>query len=146
MAFRFALAAVLQYREALEQREYLALEKIQLEIAQAERRVQKLEESWSAAAKRREEELGRGTRSIHLQAAYNQELFFQKQRDDLLLKLQDLQAKRQQAMKAYELARQKREVLQELRTRAFDAYRHEQAKREQRTLDDLFLARHRRSH
>lgn len=144
MAFRFALAAVLQYREALEQREYLVLEKIQVEIAQAERRLQKLEESWAAAAQRRETELGRGTPSIHLQAAYNQELFFQKQRDDLLLKRQELQIKRQQAMKAYELARQKREVMEELRTRQFDSYRHEQAKREQRAVDDIFLARHRR--
>ena len=146
MAFRFTLAPVLKYREALEQREYLALEKIQLEIAQAERRLQKFEESWAAAAKRREGELRQGTPSIHLQAAYNQELFLQKQRDDLLLKLQELQAKRQQAMKAYERARQKREVLQELRARQLDVYQHEQAKREQRTLDDIFLSRHRRGH
>jgi flagellar FliJ protein len=146
MAFRFALAAVLKYREMLEQQAYLALERIQLEIAQTERRIQKLEETWLAMTKRREGELDHGTPSIHLQAAYQQEAFLQKQRDDLLLKVQELQTKRHAAMKTYELARQEREVLEELRTRQLDAYRHEQGKREQRTLDDVFLARYRRNH
>ena len=146
MAFRFALAAVLKYRESLEQREYLALERIQQEIAQMERRIRKCGERYSAAVKRREADLGRGIPSIHLQAAYDEELAIKKQQDDLQAKLQELQAKRQECMRAYEVARQKREVLHELRARQLYAYRREQAKREQNTLDDIFLSRRRRTH
>lgn len=146
MAFRFALAAVLKYRESLEQREYLALERIQQQIAQMERRLHKCEERQSAAAKRRETELGRGIPSIHLQAAYDEELALQKQREALQGKLQELRLTRQQCLKAYEQARQKREVLDDLRLRQLNAYRHEQAKRQQKMLDDIFLSRRKRSY
>ncbi len=145
MAFRFPFAAVLNYRESLEQREYLALEKVQLEIAQQERRIQKCEERRAVAAKRREAELGRGIPSIHLQAAYEEELSLWRQHEELLAGLKELQAKRQECMKAYELARQKREILSELRTRQWDTYRREQAKREQIMLDDIFLSRRKRT-
>lgn len=144
MAFRFVLAAVLKYRESLEQREYLALERIQQEIAQMERRIRKCEEREYAAAKRREADLGRGLPSIHLQAAYEAELALQKQREEMQGKLQELQGKRQECLKAYEEARQKREVLDNLRLRQLDAYRRDQAKRQQIMLDDIFLSRRRR--
>ena len=146
MAFRFALAAVLKYRESLEQREYLALERIQQEIAQMERRLRKCEERQSVAAKRRETELGRGIPSIHLQAAYDEELALQKQREALQGKLQELRLTHQQCLKAYELARQKREVLDDLRMRQLNVYRHEQATRQQKMLDDVFLSRRKRSY
>ncbi|MGA6960276.1 MAG: flagellar FliJ family protein [Candidatus Acidiferrales bacterium] len=40
---------------------------------------------------------------------------------------------------AYRAARQKREILSNLRQRKWDEYRREQARREQQRLDELFL-------
>lgn len=146
MAFRFSLAAVLKYRESLEQQEYLALERIQQEIAQAERKLHKCEERQAVAAKRREGELGRGIPSVHLQAAYDEEQALQKQRESLQAKLQELDGKRRETLKAYEIARQNREMFSDLRARQLEAWRHQQAKRQQNLLDDIFLSRRKRSH
>jgi flagellar export protein FliJ len=146
MAFRFTLAAVLKYRENIEQREYFALERIQQEVARVEARIQQVEEQHSAVRQRRDAELARGIASIHLQTAYEQELALDKQLDKLQAQLQELQGRRRQCLKTYQLARQKREVLDHLRVRQLEAYRRAQAKRQQTTLDDIFLSRQRRSH
>jgi flagellar export protein FliJ len=146
MAFRFTLAAVLRYRESVEQREYLALQKIQQEIAQTEALIHRFQEQHSAARKCREAELARGIASIHLQAVYEAELALEKQLDRLQAQRQELEGKRRQCLKTYQLARQKREVLDNLRVRQLEAYRRAQAKRQQNTLDDIFLSRHRRPH
>ena len=143
MAFRFNLAAVLKYRENIEQREYFALERIQQEIVYVEGRVRQFQEQYSAVRKRREAELARGLASIHLQTAYEEELALEKQVYKLQAQLQELQDRRQQCLKTYQLARQKREVLDHLRLRQLEAYRRAQAKRQQTTLDDIFLSRHR---
>jgi len=145
MAFRFALSALLRYRESLERREYLALEKVQQEIAQTENLIQQCEQELTAAQTRRERGLKDGVVSVHLQALYQEESALEELRDKLRSHWQQLQLKRQNCMRAYEVAHRNREVLDNLRLRQFDAYRKEQAKREQKTLDDLFLARRRRS-
>jgi len=145
MAFRFSLAAVLKLRESIEHREYLALGRVHQEIAQAETQLRMAEQWCSTAALRRESDTARGVVSVHLQDAYEKELTLEKQRDLLRAKRQELKLKLQQCIKAYEIARQKREILESLRTRQFQAYRLEQARREQNRIDDLFLARRQRS-
>jgi len=145
MAFEFKLAAVLRYRESVEQRDYLALQRIQQEIAQTEAQIHQCQEQHAAARRQRETELARGIASIHLQAVYEQELALEKHLDKLQAQLKELEQKRQRCLKTYQLARQKREVLDHLRVRQLEAYRRAQAKRQQNTLDDIFLSRHRRS-
>ena len=146
MAFRFALAAVLKLREMIEQQEFLALERIQQEILQTERRIFKCEQRITAAAQRREAALMRGIASVHLQSAYEEQTGLQKQKEALQFELRELQVKRQERVRAYEVARQKREILDELRTRQLDAFRREQAKVQQKMLDDVFLSRRKRSY
>ena len=141
MAFRFTLAAVLKYRENLEQREYLALGRVHQEIAQVELELQQCEEWRSEAMRRREAETAFGIASVHLQDAYERERSLESQRDELEVKKRELKVKRQQCLKAYELARQKREVLEELRSQQLDAYALDQSRRQQRQVDDLFLSR-----
>jgi flagellar export protein FliJ len=145
MAFEFKLAAILRYRESVEQREYLALQRIQQEITQTEAQIRQCQEQYAAARKHRDTELARGVASIHLQAVYEEELGLEKQLDKLQAQRKELEGKRQQCLKTYQLARQKREVLDHLRVRQLEAYRRAQAKRQQNTLDDIFLSRHRRS-
>ena len=144
MAFRFTLDAVLKYRKNLEQREYLALGRVHQEIAQVELQLEQCEEWRSDHVRRREAEATRGIASIHLQDAYEQERRLEKQRDELEAKRQELRVKLQQCLRAYELARQKREVLEELRSRQLQAYVLDQSRREQRRVDDMFLSRRKR--
>jgi flagellar export protein FliJ len=145
MAFQFSLAAVLIYRESLEQREYIALEQIQQAITRTEAHILQVEEWRATAAQQRSEELARGVHSVQLQQAYEHELALERYRDLQQEKLRELKNRRQQQLKSYELARQKRKVLDELRGHQFEAYTRGQARRQQHLLDELFLARRRRS-
>ena len=141
MAFRFTLEAVLTYRKNLEQREYLALGRVQQEIAQNELLIQECEDQIAEVCNRRAEEAGKGIASVHLQEFYHRERALQLRCDQLQIKLQELKVRRQQCLKTYEQARQKREILEELRSRQLHAYVVEQGRREQQRLDDLFLSR-----
>src|SRR5581483_6201370 len=145
MAFRFALAALLKYRESLEQREYLALEKVQQEIVQVENLIRQCEQQLSAAQARRDRDLKSGVISIQLQAIYQEETALEELQEKLRAHWQQLQVFFFKQKTAYEIAHRNREVLDNLRLKQLDAYRKEQAKREQKTLDDIFLARRRRS-
>jgi flagellar FliJ protein len=141
MAFRFSLAAVLKYRENLEQREYLALGRVHQEIAQVEAQLRRCEEWLSEITNLRTTETARGIASVHLQDAYEREHGLEIQRDELQVKRQELNMKRLQCLKAYELARQKREILEELRNQQLNTYVLDQSRREQRKVDDMFLSR-----
>jgi flagellar export protein FliJ len=141
MSFRFSLAAVLKYRKNLEQREYLALGRVQQEIAQVEARLSRCEEWLSEITNLRAAETVRGIASVHLQDAYERERGLEIQRDELQVTRQELKMKRLQCLKAYELARQKREILEELRNQQLHAYVLDQSRREQRQVDDMFLSR-----
>jgi flagellar FliJ protein len=144
MAFRFSLAGVLKLRESIERREYLALERVHMEIAYAEAQLREVDELRSLLVERRQTELAAGIPAIQLQGAFEQELALEHRRDALKLKLEELVAQRQEHVKAYELARQKREMLDDLRARQLDAYLRNRAKREQSAIDDLFLSRRKR--
>ncbi|MFZ3266970.1 MAG: hypothetical protein WA172_23405 [Terriglobales bacterium] len=141
MAFRFSLAAVLKYREALELREFVALEKVQQEIARLEAQIHEAEQDRGAKEQRRGQELARGMRSKQLQDAIDQELAVERYRDELAKQKTELALKRQELFKAYEESRRNREILAKLRTRKRADYTREQAKAEQATIDDLFLSR-----
>ena len=145
MAFRFSLAAVLKYREALEQRELAALERAQTEIAVLEKQIREAEADLCRLEQHRGEELRRGMPSIHLQSAIAQEHALDSLQKELTRKLEDLKIKRQQLLKIYEEARQKRELLERLRDRRLRDYTREQTKAEQSAIDDLFLSRWKQS-
>jgi len=145
MSFRFSLAAVLTYRESLEHREYIALEQIQQEILRIEAHLLQVEEWRTTAAQQRSAELARGVSSVALQQAYEYELALERYRDLQQDKLRELKNRSKQQLKNYEVARQKRQVLDELRGHQFAAYTRAQARQQQHLLDELFLARRRRS-
>jgi len=145
MAFRFSLAAVLKYREALEQRELAALERVQSEIALLEVQIHTAEGDLCRLEQHRDEELHRGMPSVHLQDAIAQEHALNHLKKELTDKQEEQKARRQEILKAYEEAHQKRQLLDKLRARRFDQYSREQAKAEQAAIDDLFLSRWNRS-
>jgi flagellar FliJ protein len=141
MAFRFSLAAVLKYREALELREFAALEKAQQEIARLQAQIQEAEQDRKSKEQSRAQELQRGMRSQHLQDAIDDELAVERYRDELAKTQAELDAKRQELLKSYQEARRNREVFEKLRDRKLDEYTREQNRSQQAAIDDLFLSR-----
>jgi flagellar FliJ protein len=141
MSFRFSLAAVLKYREALELREFAALERVHQEIAALEANLDAAEKDRLALESSRAEDLTRGMRALHLQDAIERELILERYQKDLRKKHQELALKRQELLKAYDESRRKRELLEKLRDRKLADYLRAQTKVEQATIDDLFLAR-----
>jgi flagellar export protein FliJ len=145
MSFHFPLAAVLRYRESMEQREHLALERLQQEIARVEATVLQIGDDRSTATQTLLADLAQGTRAAEVQAAYEHQRALQEQHEALQTLLQELKKKWRQQLASYVLARRNRETMENLRQKQFDAYSREQAKREQAVIDDLFLMRRRRS-
>jgi flagellar FliJ protein len=148
MSFQFPLAAVLRYRESLEQREHLALEKIQQEVSRVELKIRQAEEKFSAAAQNRAAQLAHGVPAIEVQTAYEYLRAVEQQLEALQNLLKEVKMKWRQQLASYELARRNRETLERLREKQFEAYGRQHAKREQAVIDDIFLSRHnsRRGH
>jgi len=111
------------------------------EIARIEAEIERTEEELRTAGHGRNEALKRGMRSIQLQDALERELGLERYRTELTNKKQELAIKRLELLKIYDEARQKRELLEKLRDRKLGEYTRAQAKAEQATIDDLFLAR-----
>jgi flagellar export protein FliJ len=145
MPFQFSLAAVLTLRESIEQREFLALERIHQEIGQLKTKLQQIREARVAAIKNREKELSGGVPSVQLQGFYELDRTLEAQERGLESQLLEWEAKRERQLKVYQSAQQAREVLDEIRERQREAYRRAQEKREQKAVDDLFLARRKRA-
>jgi flagellar export protein FliJ len=141
VSFQFPLAAVLRYRESIEQREYLALERIQQDIVRVELRTSQVESDFSAAVQSRIGDLAQGTRAAVMHSAYEYETTLERAIEQLRTLRQELKIKWQQQLAAYELARRNRETLEKLREKQLNAYNQERARREQAVMDDLFLAR-----
>jgi flagellar export protein FliJ len=144
MAFHFSLAAVLKLRESIEQQEYLNLEKIHQEIAHAQAEIAKSELRQGELQQDRDTQLPGSMPSIHLQSIFEQIFALEQRKDALKAALAELAIKKDQQLKIYNQARQKREVLESMRERQYTLYQREETKRQQALMDDLFLARLRR--
>jgi flagellar export protein FliJ len=141
MPFHFPLATVLRYRESIEQRERLALEKIQQEIAGVELQIRQTNDARSVASENRIAGLSQGTSAAEMQAGYEYQKTLEQLSEILRARLQDSKKKWQQQLVTYEAARRTRETLDNLREKQHEVYNREQAKREQAAADDLFLSR-----
>ena len=144
MSFQFPLAAVLRFRESIEQREYLALERVQQDIVRVEVRIRQAQDELSVAIQKRVGELALGTRAAAMQSAYQHEKAMEQEIEQLRSLWQELKMKWRQQLATYEQARRNRESLEKLREKQLNVYNQDQAKREQAIVDDLFLARRRR--
>lgn len=144
MAFRFSLEALLKYREALERRELLALERTQQEVIAAESEVRKTEKQRSDTVETRQTQLSVGMKANELRALVEAELQLEQRKEEQVRALKELVIKREQRMGAYRESRRKRDLLEKLRSRKLADYTREQAQAEQERMDDLYLARRKR--
>jgi flagellar export protein FliJ len=141
MAFRFSLTAVLNLRKSIERQEYLNLERIHQEIAKVENQISQAAQRKSELQQFRDTQLTESIPSVLLQTLYEQVFALEAHVDSLKLVLVELAKKKDQQIKVYTEARQKREVLESLREKQHAAYILEDNKRQQTLMDDLYLAR-----
>ena len=144
MPFEFSLAAVLRYRESLEQREQLALERLQQATVVVEKSIRTVDEACSHAAKSRAHQMNQGMVAAEVQTSYEYQVSLERQREALRAQLQTLKVQWQRQLRNYESARRNRETLEKLRCQQLEAYNLERARRVQRAIDDAHLARLRR--
>jgi flagellar export protein FliJ len=145
MAFRFPLAAVLRVRESIEQREERALQRIQLEMARVARQIEELNEAMARAHVAREQALRQTMPGGELQSMLWQVQAAAEVKKTLLVTLQGLEELRLQQMKVYQAAHRDHETMINMRNEQRDAYNVEQARGEQKYLDDIFMARRHRA-
>ena len=141
MAFRFSLSAILNLRKSIERQEYLNLERIHQEIAKVEVQITQAEQQKSAIQQSRDTQLTESVPSVFLQSLYEQVFALEQCMGSLKVLLVELAKKKDQQIKVYTEARQKREVLESLREKQHAAYVLEDNKRQQTLMDDLYLAR-----
>jgi len=145
MAFRFPLATVLRVRESIEKREELALQKIQLEMARIARQIELLNAQLAKAHGAREQALQQTIPASHLHAMLREAQAAADSKNSLLVTLQLLEQQRDKQMKVYQAAHRDHETIIDLFRKQRDAYEQDQARAQQKYLDDIFMARRHRS-
>jgi flagellar export protein FliJ len=145
MAFRFPLATVLRVRESIEQREERALKKIQLEMARVARQIEELNEAMAKAHEAREQALRQTMPGGELQSMLWQVQAAGEVKKALLATLQELEKLRLQQLKVYQAAHRDHETMINIFNEQRDAYEVEQARSQQKYLDDIFMARRHRA-
>jgi len=145
MPFQFPLAAVLLVRENAEKREERALKKIQLEKANASRQLEELNAEIVNAQQAREEAMQQLIPAFQLHDYLRRSQAVEEMKRTLLHRLHFLGLESERQMKVYQAAHRDREALTHMLEEQREAYEQEQARNQQKQLDDLFMARRHRS-
>jgi len=141
MPFRFSLEGVLSYRKNLEHAEELTLNKILQEIAAKYQQLQQLQNDHHSLREQRDRDLATAQPAAYLQELAEKEQYIERVVEIVQAKLLELDKKRESQLAVLRAAQQDCEVLDEVRKQKHDAYQLDQNRREQKTLDDLFLSR-----
>jgi flagellar export protein FliJ len=141
MPFSFSLAAVLRLKESIEKREEVALESIHLRVARARREMDELADELTRAWQEREKALRKpvqANRLLAMQVEIDAAVAAKQAASEAM---QKLQRQRDAQMKSYKIAHRQRQMLTDLRAQKKTAYEQEQARRQQKTIDDVVAAR-----
>lgn len=145
MGFKFSLASVLRFRESVERREALALQKAHLEVARVRHHIDKLTANIMETLDEREKTLRNPTPAHQLQYLQAEMDAAVDAKRSLSETLHTLNIKRDQQMNLYRIARGNRQMLSNLFDQQLNAWEQEQLRTEQKELDDIFAARTQRS-
>ena len=141
MGFRFTLASVLRFRESIEEREELALQKVEFEIARVRRRLDELTEELAKASNERETALQKSMEAFRLKDLQDEMNAAVQTKQILFETLTTLKSQRDAQMRLYQAARVNRRTLTDLQKHQQSAWEQEQIRVEQKQLDDIFSAR-----
>jgi flagellar export protein FliJ len=141
MAFKFSLNTILKYREELEKREERALEQCRETLASLETKLAEIKEHRYRSIVERELLLERGILGDDLHHAMERQQQLEKLEDDFQKQVSNALLDYETQMKLFLAARQKREILDELKNTQRDFYTAQQNRRDQHTVDEIFMAR-----
>lgn len=144
MPFQFGLATVLQVRAAVEEREERLLQRIELQIAHTKHQIQRIDTAIRDAILAREQAVRSPIPAVHLMTMLEEEQSLEAAKTAFLQRLRELSEERRRQMKHYEAAHRDHEALLNMRKEQLALYEQEQARAQQKALDDLYLARRRR--
>jgi flagellar FliJ protein len=145
MAFRFPLATVLRVRESMERREERALQRIQMEMARVSHEIGELTAQIAKRHEQREQALRQPMPAGELQTMLWDAQAAVERKKGLLAALHALEQERDRQLKVYQAAHRDHETLLNMAAEQRSAYELEQARKQQKFLDEIFMARHHRS-
>ncbi len=141
MAFHFPLQAVLHFRQSVEHQQELRLRAANQLVGRARHLIEQLDAQRQDLHSAQVKELSLGMTAVELQFELLCETELFRRRRELEQQLARLEQLREQQRALFQQARQAREMLEAVRDRQLRLYQKETARREQRSLDDLFLLR-----
>ncbi|MGA8199820.1 MAG: flagellar FliJ family protein [Candidatus Sulfotelmatobacter sp.] len=141
MPFRFSLQAVLHFRQSMERQQELRLRAANQQVARGQHGIEQIELRRGALQSEQSRGLGAGITAAELRFGLQCEAELLRHRKELELQLARLQQLRDQQREIFQQARRARETLESVRDQQLKFYKQEAARREQRSLDDLFLLR-----
>ena len=141
MAFQYPLQAVLHFRESVEHQLELRLRAANQRVARVRHMIEHLDGQRQQLHSAQVRELRAGMRAAELRFELQCDAELMQRRGELEQQLGKLQQIRQQQHDLLQQARRARETLEAVRDQQFREYKKQAARREQRSVDDLFLLR-----
>ncbi len=141
MAFHFPLQAVLHLRQSIEHQQELRLRTANQQVARVQHLIEQMDLRRQELRSTQTGELKSGTTAAELRFELLCEAELLRHKRELEQQLVRLQQLREQQREILQQARRARETLESVRDRQLSVYRKEVLRREQRSLDDLFLLR-----
>ena len=145
MAFVFSLAAVLALRHQREQQAERALTALLHELAAGRDTVQRIEDELRRLHADHAQTRPQSQQAVSLHERYARIYVLEQGRAEMLTRLADLDAQRAAQQQLYLDAHRDRELLDDLKTRQRAGFALDANRRDQKRMDDLFLARRLRS-
>jgi len=141
MAFHFKLATVLHFRESIEHQQELRLRAANQQVARVRHLIEQLDARRQELNIGQTKKLSTGMTAVELQFELLCETELLRHRRELGQELVRWQQLREQQREIFQQARRARETLEAVHDQQLRLYQKEAGRREQRTLDDLFLMR-----
>ena len=141
MPFHFPLQALLHLRQSIERQQELRLRAANQQVARVRHALEQLDDRIRQSRTLSSQYLASGTTGAELSFLQTGEGLLHTQRQELDHEVARCQHVRDQQERVFRQARRERETFESLRSRQLGDYQRDQARREQRQLDDLFLMR-----
>jgi flagellar export protein FliJ len=141
MAFQFSLATVLRVRGIIEEREEGKLQKILFDISKVFENLERIDVQLAETDASRRADVLKLSIGLQVHASYEEVNQLKQRRKDLASQIQELEQARDSQLVVYDAARRDREMLTDMQEKKRTAYDSDISKREQKVLDDNYIAR-----
>jgi flagellar export protein FliJ len=141
MAFDFPLATVLRVRGIIEDREEGILQKMLFDISKVFEDLERVDVQLAETDASRQADVLKPRIGLQVHASYGEVKELKQRRKDLAVQIQKLEQARDGQLIVYDAARRDREMLTDMREKKRTQYDSDISKREQKVLDDNFIAR-----